>query len=279
MSVRRKLLGGDPIVYAPGRAGRPNAFTGGTAGDLCAFCPGNEAETPPTIASIPHPGGTGWMARAFANKFPAAEGHEVIVESERQDDTFDTLRAPDLAVGLMLERYAAHPAAAHVALFKNQGRLAGASLPHMHSQLIPLPFVPPRVAGEALSFHDHCPLCDVASAGEPIADDGVFTWLAPYGSVMAHQTWLVPKTHANEPRGDAGVAHLAAMLQRASRAMLQIADAYNWSFTTFRCEPRGHWYVDLLPRLTTIAGFELGTGSFILIIDPADTARRFRDLR
>lgn len=276
MTIRHQLLGGQPILFAPGRAERPRAFTSSAAEEHCPFCPGSEAQTPPTIEAITRDEHGTWAARAFANKYPAIEGHEVIVESSRHDDRFDTLDDPRAAVQLTLARYAAHPAAAHVALFKNHGRMAGASLAHMHSQLLPLPFVPPRIAREAAAFAGGCPLCDAAAAGELIAETAAFRWLAPRSSVMAHQTWLVPKTHANEPDGRVDAAELADLLQRASRAMLQVAEAYNWSFTTFRCEPRGHWYLDLFPRMTTIAGFELGTGTFISIVDPAETARRFR---
>jgi UDPglucose--hexose-1-phosphate uridylyltransferase len=106
-----------------------------------------------------------------------------------------------------------------------------------------------------------------------ILETDAFTWLAPHASKFAHQQWLIPKQHANEP-GDA--AGLGAMLQASARAMSGVASAYNWSFVTFRHEPRAHWYVDLFPRMTTVAGFELGTGTFIEIVDPAATARAFR---
>ena len=95
--------------------------------------------------------------------------------------------------------------------------------------------------------------------------------------MMVHQSWIVPKQHAHEPdAASPHIAELASLLQRASAAMLSITAAYNWSFTAFRGEPRAHWYVDLFPRLTTVAGFELGTGTFIAIVDPAVTAERFR---
>ena len=274
MTIRRQLLTGDPILFAPGRARRPNAFAPEGAG--CPFCRGEEAQTPPTIASIETD--DGWIARAFANKYPAVEGHEVIVESPHHEQMFDKLADPEASVRLMLMRYRAHPTAAHVALFKNHGRRAGASLEHEHSQLVPTSFVPPRIAREAAAFGESCPLCDPGSAGELIDETDAFVWLAPHGSVMAHQTWLVPKAHHNEPGFDVDVGELAHALQRAARSMLQISDSYNWSFTTFRCEPRAHWYVDLFPRLTTIAGFELGTGTFISIIDPTETARRCRQI-
>ena len=90
---------------------------------------------------------------------------------------------------------------------------------------------------------------------------------------MAWQQWIVPKAHApemDEPH------ELAALLQDSARAMRSIADSFNWVFVNFPHEERGHWYVELFPRTAVIAGFELGAGTFINTIDPADTAPALR---
>jgi UDPglucose--hexose-1-phosphate uridylyltransferase len=59
--------------------------------------------------------------------------------------------------------------------------------------------------------------------------------------------------------------------------MLTLGHSYNWMFMNFPRSPAAHCYVDLVPRLSTIAGFELGTGTFVEIIDPAAAARRLRE--
>jgi galactose-1-phosphate uridylyltransferase len=69
---------------------------------------------------------------------------------------------------------------------------------------------------------------------------------------------------------------LAALLQRASRTMLTISDAFNWMFINFPQQPSGHWYMQLFPRLTTPAGFEMGTGSAINTVDAKTSADHFR---
>ncbi|HEX8154095.1 MAG TPA: hypothetical protein VF698_13260, partial [Thermoanaerobaculia bacterium] len=97
--VRRNAISGEPVLFAPGRAGRPNAF-GARSDDACPFCPGNESQTPPTLAAIGEP----WQARAFPNKYPAIDGHEVIVESPRHDDTFEAIADADAVVELLLAR-------------------------------------------------------------------------------------------------------------------------------------------------------------------------------
>jgi len=266
VTIRRHPLSGDEILYAPARADRPDVFAGNT---ICPFCPGNESETPPTIESIGDP----WRVRAFANKFPAIDEHEVIVESPDHDDSFDHVAHAEDAVAMYARRVNAHRDAAYVALFKNHGAMAGASIPHLHSQLIPLPFVPPRIEREARAFASTCPLCERVDDALVIAENETFRWFSPHGSTMPYQQWLAPKRHVASIAAmqDNENADLASLLRSSSAAMLRIASAYNWSLIM-----PGHFYVDAFPRLTTIAGFELGTGTFIEIIDPAATARLMR---
>ncbi|HEX7154025.1 MAG TPA: hypothetical protein VF618_21235 [Thermoanaerobaculia bacterium] len=275
MAVRRNAITGEPIVFAPGRAGRPSVDD--SSG--CPFCPGNEQQTPPELTRLGELAPGPWTARVFRNKYPAVTGHEVIVESHVHDDTFDRLTNAVDVVRLYRDRYAAHRDAAYTSLFKNHGARAGATIPHIHSQLMPLPFVPSRIARESEAFARAatCPLC--APLEHIIHETEHFRWLAPHASFIAYQQWLVPKQHVADFAvfQEAQLADLAALLQLATRATRTIADAHNWSFVSFPRTPTAHFYVELFPRLTTVAGFELGTGTFIEIIDPAAAARRLQD--
>jgi UDPglucose--hexose-1-phosphate uridylyltransferase len=264
--IRRNPITGEPVLFAPERAERPFAESRGE----CPFCPGEEHQTPPEIARLGEP----WQVRAFPNKFPPIEGAEVIVESPRHDAAFHDVERAEEIVALYLERFRAHADAKAVVLFKNHGARAGASIAHLHSQLVPLPFVPPRIANEVAGFQASgaCPMCDVE--GHVIAETAHYTWLAPAASKIAYQQWIVPKRHVCDVRGLEHLDELADLLQRASKAMLTIADAYNWMFLDFRGEQDAHTYIELFPRMTTIAGFELGSGSFVQIVDPAAAAKR-----
>jgi UDPglucose--hexose-1-phosphate uridylyltransferase len=274
-SYRRNPITGDPILFAPERAGRPHAFATDTArDDVCPFCPGNEAETPPEIVRIGDP----WRARLFPNKYPPAPDAEVFVESDRHDARFGDLEhAPDI-VRVYIERYKTHRTngAAYVAIFKNDGTRAGSSLDHLHSQIVPVAVVPPRIERELEGFAraGRCPLCPPVN-GHLIDENAHFVWIAPFGSSFPYQQWIVPKKHVQDP-GDFHAESLAALLRRAARAMRRVADAYNWAFVSFSGQRSAHAYVDLFPRMTTIAGFELGSGMFVEIIDPAATAQAFR---
>jgi UDPglucose--hexose-1-phosphate uridylyltransferase len=285
--MRAHLITGEPILFAPERASRPGAFAGDhDAAERCPFCPGHEEDTPPQIAAIGEP----WRVRVFPNKYPSVPSAEVIVESPHHDDTFDRIEHAEDVVRVYIERYRAHASAAYTCIFKNEGPLGGASIPHVHSQVMPLPFVPPRVEREANAFARaaRCPLCTAIEShrrdGLVIRESSSFVWLTPVASWMVYQQWIVPKRHVPEMTAfdENERAELAMLLRAATRSMLKLSRSFNWSFQNFPREAcpepsrraAAHFYVDLFPRLTSIAGFELATGTFIEIIDPASASRR-----
>ena len=277
--IRRNLITREPILFAPERAGRPNAFTAERADDPCPFCPGHESMTPPEILRCGDP----WRVRVFPNKYPAIEHHEVIVESPLHDATFDAVDAEEV-VGVYLDRYGEmlkREGVRAVVLFKNHGRAAGASIEHLHSQIAALPFMPPRIADEWQAFGKaiSCPLCDAINThrvAELVIDETkTMVRLAPHGSSFAHQQWIVPKRHVNDLTlwNAAEKKGVAILLQRAAAGMRKISPAHNWMFLGFPGAAAAHCYVDVFPRLTNVAGFELGSGTFIDVVDPAATAR------
>ena len=100
-----------------------------------------------------------------------------------------------------------------------------------------------------------------------------YLWISPRGARFAYQQWIVPKTHESEiaePR------ELASLLQASVRGMRKISDAFNWTFIDFPRERRGHWYVELFPRITMFAGLEIGTSTFVNTVAPTEIAGLFR---
>lgn len=310
-AFRRNPITGEPVIHAPERADRPRAFVDATDGARCPFCPGHEADTPPEIlrvSSSPRAqrgvtGGTApeepivavppmiprvardklhdtWTIRVVPNKYPPVPGAEVIIESGEHDATFDGIGHAADVVRVYADRVRAHRDAAHVALFKNEGARAGSSIPHLHSQIVPLPFLPPRVERELAGFAraGACPLCGEVAEDLVIRETNAFRWIAPHVSSMAYQQWIVPKRHvatiAEFSEGE--TSELAALLRAATAATRTIADSFNWTFMTFPSKSTAHCYVELFPRVTTIAGLELGTGTFVEIVDPVAAARRLR---
>ena len=254
--IEKTPITGDPVILALGREERPNVYDGAP----CPFCPGAEEQTPPEIARDGDP----WRIRVFPNRYPPTEHAEVVVESANHDDVFETL-PPDharRAIEITFDRYHALASkAAYVCIFKNHGRFAGASIPHLHSQLVGTPFVPPRAAreGDAFGRATCCTLCD-PTAHPLIGETAHYRWIAPRGARFAWQQWIVPKAHEHdlsEPR------ELASLMQSSARAMRGISEAFNWVFITFLHERRGHWYLELFPRTAMIAGFEIGSDVFV----------------
>ena len=278
-SVRRHIITGDEILFAPERAGRPNAFASEGV-EVCPFCPGNEAMTPAEIERRGDP----WRVRVFPNKYPSVAGHEVIAEAAEHGATFDSIPHADEVVETYVRRYNAHAAALHVSIFTNDGARAGASIAHLHSQVMPLSFVPPRASREAQAFASAavCPLCTAidehASEGLLIEATNAFARIAPRGSAHVYEQWIVPARHSADMSGlrSDELPELATALQRAVASARRVAAAYNVLFMNFRHERKAHFYVAVVPRLTAIAGFELATGTFIDIIDPAAAARHLR---
>ena len=278
-SVRYNPITGDPVLFAPERSGRPNAFANDTV-EVCPFCPGNESMTPPEVGRVDRDGH--WIARAFPNKYPASAHHEVIVESPDHHATYDVIDDAAAIMSLYVNRYRdmrKHNDVAYASLFKNHGATAGASLDHLHSQLLASPDLPVRIARESAAFAaaTACPLCNLRHP-HMIRESELFTWSAPDASTMAYQQWIVPRRHISEPDAmtPGEMRELAALLQSSASAMGKIANAYNWSFVSFPMTRRGHFYVDIFVRMTSIAGYELGTQTFIEVVDPAKAAERLR---
>lgn len=263
--IERTPITGEPVILAPEREERPNVYDGAP----CPFCPGAENQTPPEIDRDGDP----WRIRVFPNRYPPTEHAEVVVESGDHYAEFDSLAADHAqrAVEITIARYRALAAkTAYVCIFKNHGRLAGASIPHLHSQAVGTPFVPLRPAreGDAFARTTRCALCD---AEHPvIAETEHYRWIAPHGARFAYQQWIVPNAHEhdlNEPR------ELVTLMQSSVRAMRSLSEAFNWTFVTFPHEQRGHWYLELFPRIAMIAGFEIGTGVFVNSVGAEDAAR------
>lgn len=264
--IRRNPITGAPVLLAPDRLHRPHALGGDEEID-CPFCPGHERETPPESWRDGDP----WSIRVFPNKYPASERHEVVVETPDHDAHFEDIPHAARVVEAWLSRYRALSPSI---IFKNDGRAAGASIAHAHSQILGTPFVPPRLAAEAEAFAKapHCPLCAIDD--EPVVRESEnYRVIAPRGASYAYQHWIVPRAHAN----DAADPHeLATLLQSAARASRSVARGFNWIFATFPREPRAHWYVDVIPRLGGLAGYEVGAGGAINIVDPDEAAAALR---
>jgi UDPglucose--hexose-1-phosphate uridylyltransferase len=179
----------------------------------------------------------------------------------------------------------------YILIFKNHGREAGASLDHPHSQIIAMPIVPKRVQEELegarkyWEYKERCVFCDIISQEEKdqkriVIENASFMAMAPYASRFPFETWIMPKEHAlyfHEIQKNQ-LVELAEILQGLLNRLKMVLDdpPYNFMIHTAPFERAGipfyHWHIEVIPKLTKVAGFEWGTGFYINPTPPEDAA-------
>ena len=263
------------------------------------------------------PNGRGWQVRVVPNLFPALDAESPVPERDASPDLFTAqpatgahevvINAPDpvvslaelsvdqvrLAVDVWRERMRHHaPTAAYVHVLVNERREGGASLPHTHAQVYALPFVPASIARERERFGAYAVrtmggnlLADylqeeVRRRDRIVAIDDDAVCLAPYASRLPYQLMIVPRTarpdfHADGPTG-AALLHTALTKLRTRFGTSPPLNLW------VRTAPQGAdsycWRIDVLPRLTHLAGLELGTGVHLNIVPPELAASELREL-
>ena len=281
-----------PVIFAPERAHRPQPppIVASLEPSECPVCPGAESATPPEILRT---GGGQWQQRLFTNKYPildsAAHGsHEVLVEARTHDEISDehsiaeVLRIYQSRIQAHRERHES------ISIFKNRGRWGGESISHPHSQIVAMPFISPRGRTELDSFRSarSCPLCLGAADREFRVRSGTSVALfVPSVPRFGFEIWIAPTRHENRFEDTTGetVRETAAMMRAAIDALVTgtIARSWNWGVITapFHEDAGGfHWYIELLPRTSALAGFELQTGCFINVVTPEESLTRYRSL-
>src|SRR6266511_3574707 len=276
---------GDWLLVAPSRAGRPDDSHGAGSGPVCPFCPGNEHMTPPERMRVPA-GVPDWRIRVVPNKypvvstvdvhrdgrvsqadaglvFPATGDHEVVIESPRHDWDLRQARPDEAAelLSVLRERCRALSSGrVAVVAFRNYGTAAGASLSHPHSQIVALDQAPPALVARWRRARDHR-----AATGRRLADDLASAERAAGTRVVADTDDALAAVARTLPRV---LAALAAVLDDPAYNLVvhagpaDDADAQRWY----------QWYLSIYPRVTTVAGLELGTGLAVNPRPPEETA-------
>jgi len=229
--------------------------------------------------------------------------HEVIIETPDHGKTLATMSESEIERVLYAFRDRIQDLKKdrrfrYILIFKNHGAAAGATLEHTHSQLIALPIVPDFVREEIEGARRHftakerCVFCDIikqeVSAGtRVIIENADLIALAPYAPRFPFETWLLPRRHSSRfedaPRHEyEGLARiLKSVLVRIDRTLDR--PAYNLiihsSPFTEENNDYYHWHVEVIPKLTKVAGFEWGTGFYINPTAPEEAARVLRDAR
>ena len=287
----------------------------GETTDPCPFCPGHDDLTPPAISTYDGEDGE-WLVRVVPNLYPAFTGHdamavsnlgpvymqapasgshEVLIFSPEHKDGWADLDKTqvDLLMCALRDRVAAHSRDINLRysqVIVNVGREAGASMEHPHAQLLGMPFVPRELTEEQggfARFRGNCIMCATVESEEwaglrmVYSDDDVAVF-CPFWSGTPYEMMVVPRAHETH-FNESSDSQLIAAGRAIQTALLSLRDAvgdvaYNIVFHSapFRSPSDFHWHIHLLPKITTSAGFELGTGVPLNVIAPEYAASELR---
>ena len=240
-------------------------------------------------------------AEGLYDKMNGIGAHEVIIESPEHFDTLSTMpvkrvedlfwafreRVLDLRRDVRLRS---------ILLFKNFGEAAGGTLEHTHSQLIALPIVP-RIINEETEgsrkyydYRDRCVYCDISAVESEtgtriVLETDHFTALCPYAPRFPFETWIIPKLHNShaETMTHEQIPDLANVIQRVFRKINSALEypPYNLVLHTAPLQdpalPWYHWHIEIIPKMTRVAGFEWSTGFYSNPTPPEESAKFLRE--
>jgi len=243
-------------------------------------------------------------AEGIYDKMNGVGAHEVIIESPEHDRELsqNSIEQINLILGAYRARIidlARDKRFRYIQLFKNHGEAAGASLEHSHTQLVATPIVPRRIMEELAGCEQHyemkerCIFCDIIdqelAVGKRVAAENAdYICICPFAPRFPFETWILPKAHQAyfEQSYQGNFYALARILKESLMRMNQALHnpPYNFVLHTSPCNDfRGpkhhHWHIEIMPKLTRIAGFEWGTGFYINPTPPEDAAAYLREAR
>jgi UDPglucose--hexose-1-phosphate uridylyltransferase len=227
--------------------------------------------------------------------------HEVIIESANHNEKLSDFAPAEMA--LVFKAYKERiidlekdQRFRYVMVFKNHGRAAGASLEHSHSQLIALPILPRMIVSELAGARSHykykerCIFCDIIrqemqQKERVVCQNERFITITPFAPRMPFEMWILPKRHSSAfyAQDDAEIYALAELFSETLRRLCKFIPnvPYNYVLHTDPLRSGGldyyHWHFEIVPKLTSIAGFEWGTGFYINPLPPEEAALYLRE--
>jgi UDPglucose--hexose-1-phosphate uridylyltransferase len=231
------------------------------------------------------------------DKMQGIGAHEVIIETPDHEKRLADLEQSQIEEILWAFRdrtldLKKDPRFKYILIFKNQGSAAGASLSHSHSQLIATPIVPKRVmeelagASEYYEYKERCVFCDIVYQERKeklrlIGENEDFVAIEPFASRFPFETWIIPKIH--EAHFEEATKHeyskLALILKETMNRLKAVLrePPYNYVVHTAPFaddySKEYHWHIEIMPKLTRVAGFEWGTGFYINPMPPELAAK------
>jgi len=320
--IRKHYFLSEYCIIAEERSKRPSDFAvadeghGKNGSESCLFCGGAEENTPLATAvykngkiysDAPEKRVRNWDFRCFPNLYPALSPvpnspeqqenglqaepgygfHEVIIESPLHGRRLEDFSDSEISGLMQVYRdrtcsYITREKIRYVSLFKNSGERAGASINHLHSQLLALPFCPPLLARElkVIRKKERCPYCvifDMEKASPRLIFENS-EWIAftPYSSMKPFEVWILPEKYVSY-LGDCSdkiLFTLGEILKEILKSYGRVLGnpPFNYMFYQLSETPEYHLNLRLLPRISINAGFELSTGTYINTVSPERAA-------
>ena len=296
---RQNPISKDWTIIATERKKRPIAVgpkSAKSASGRCPFCVGNEDLAPDEAYRLDG-------VRVIPNKYPITDYHEVIIHSPDHEKDFDELplEQVELILRTYVDRYNFYKnkrSDFYVHIYNNAGKEAGASIKHPHSQLVVLNQIPKDVVEEITGAKEYfekegkCPYCDLlkkelGSKERLVLESDFFVVSTPFESEWPYEVTMFPKKHQPDfgQISDEELTDLASVLQQTLKAYNEVLSNPARNFwihsLPIREDPPEadyfHWHLDLVPRIKTLGGLELGAG--IMVDDrvgPEEAARQLR---
>ena len=323
--LRIDPLSGLKVIVAGERGARPGAFLDVNPRapidpETDPFAAGHEDRTPPELYALRAKGS--WCVRVVPNLYPAlspgetGEAEDPLAHGRGEPDLFSSqpalgaheviVNAPDpvsslaelsaeqveTAMSVWRERMRVHEGSGYVHVIVNEGKEAGASLPHTHAQLYALPFVPAAVARERERFTAYSDRTqgrnlledllqeEVRRSERIVAIDDEAVALCPFGSRVPFHLQIVPRRPVARfaDEGPLGGRLLHQALSRLGATLGTLPPLNMWVRTAPRGAERFCWRIEILPRLSQLAGLEIGTGVHLNVLAPEDAAKRLREV-
>lgn len=256
---------------------------------------------PNMYAALSGDGPTVRSGESMFREMPGIGSHEVVIETPRHDGRVDEMGQEDVStvVWVWRERYRrliARQDVRAVVVFKNFGALAGTSLTHPHSQIVATPVFLPRMLRRldvATRYYDENGTCvydemieaERRTAVRTVEEYGSFLAFEPWAAQTPFETWIAPTFHQGSfgDLADEEVDDLAGILIRTLTAVRRACGDPDFNLVMYSAPTDGghardvfHWHIKLIPRISTQAGFELGSAMAINTVAPEDAAAALR---
>jgi UDPglucose--hexose-1-phosphate uridylyltransferase len=301
--MKKCYLTGEFVFYATDRAKRPHSYKQTnvhiTPKQYCPFCPENESHVPKVLYRSEDN-----EIRIIKNKYPfIAEDddcfgvHDVLIDTSDHDERMsqftdehmhDLMRAIQHRFNELFE----DKRSAYVQVFKNQGMDAGASQSHSHWQITSLCVIPVKLEHILQVLKNYyyengvCYFCNMKFGDRIVEENEDFIVYLPADGKFAYGMDILPKKHVSSISDftDSELANLGKALRNAVKRLVSVTPGVCYN-VCFYSAPKGyeydkyfHFYVQIIPRIGHMAGFEFSTGCYINSVLPEDGAKTLREI-